>query len=222
MRNHVLALGLLWLPAAAAARADVLVAVRPGVMCTSAEALARLTLPDGSSRTAVAAPEPRHVALKAAGGCVDIPRGARVAVNRSYRNTSIGTHDPGDGRGLREFVVPNIDFRPLPNSGDRFRSSGRAMAPPSEPDTADFLFSALEQACPEKNWRGAGTGALRGPLEAARAEAPLARVGPPGDGSGRRCLDGGAGCSVEATIAAMLRADQLGRLLRAYCAADPG
>lgn len=218
MRNHVLALGLLSSVMVAAARADVLVAVRPGVMCESAEALARLTRPDGSSRSALPRPDPRDVIAKIAGGCVDIPRGARVPVRESYRNTSIGTYDPGDGRGPRDFVLPNIDFRPLPNSGDRFRASGRVMAPPSEPETMDFFFSALEQACPEKDWRGADEGALRGPAEAARLEGlpvPGARAG----GAGR-CAAGG--CSVEEEIVGMLRTDQLGRLLHAFCAAEPG
>ena len=209
MRDYLL-LALLATFQAGVAHADVLVAVRPGVMCESAAALARLTRPDGSSRSALPSPDPRDLELKAAGGCVDIPLGARIAVRESYRNTSHGRYDPGDGRGPQDFVLPNIAFRPLPGTGDRFPGSGRVMAPPSEPDTPDFLFSALEQACPEKRWRGARPAALRRPLDAVLAEEP--------PGAEARC----AGCAFEEAVPRLLQAAGLGRLLRAFCAAEPG
>ena len=95
---------------AGTAQADDLVAVRPGVMCASADALSRLTLPNGDSRTHAAAPRPQDLAAAASGGCIDIPRGARVTVQQAYFNTSIVTYAgpgaPPDGR----LIVPNVDF----------------------------------------------------------------------------------------------------------------
>ena len=41
------------------ARAQQVVATRPGIMCVSAETLGRLTLPNGDSRTHDTAPRPR-------------------------------------------------------------------------------------------------------------------------------------------------------------------
>lgn len=218
MRLRVLLLGLLLALPSPGARADVLVAVRPGVMCESAEALAHLTRPDGSSRSAMSSAEPRDLRIKAEGGCIDIPYGLRVEVKRAFHHTSTIIFDPRDGRGPREFTLPNIDFRPLPDTGYRFPLSDRAMAPPSEPDSMDFFFSALEQACPEKDWRGAGRAMLRGPLGAALADTPA----PVAAENGAACAQGGPRCTTDETIVAMLRTGQLGRLLRAFCGAAPG
>ena len=92
--------------------ADELVAVKPGVMCVSTDALARLTLPNGDSRTHAIAPRPDDLAAAAAGGCIDIPPGARVQVVQAFRNTSrviyAGPGAPTDGM----MTVPNVDFGP--------------------------------------------------------------------------------------------------------------
>jgi hypothetical protein len=48
--------------------ADDLIATKPGLVCVSSGALARLTLPDGSSRTAQSNPSPDDLALKQSGG----------------------------------------------------------------------------------------------------------------------------------------------------------
>ncbi len=101
-----------------------LVASRPGVMCASPAALAYLTLPDGSSRSARRDPGPKTRAAKRAGGCVDIPAGAAVAVLATRRNTSIITYDARDGRGARRFFIPNVDFSAVPQA-----SSGRKRSP---------------------------------------------------------------------------------------------
>jgi hypothetical protein len=61
--------------------------------------------------------------MKAAGGCIDIPPGARVAVLTARHNTSIVNYDPGDGLGTRRFIVPNIDFA----------TASAAALPPLEP-----------------------------------------------------------------------------------------
>lgn len=96
-----------------AALADVLVAVRPGLMCSSPEALSRLTLPGGIDRTAAPGATPEDFEAKQQGGCTAIPPGARVAVQAARRQTSTVLFDAGDGRGARTFVVPNIDFSPV-------------------------------------------------------------------------------------------------------------
>ena len=97
-----------------AARAQERVATRPGLMCSSAEALAKLTLPNGSSRAALPRPRPEDLRIKTEGGCLDLHPGSRVTVVEAYHLTSKVTSDPGDGGGARVFIVPNIDFDPVP------------------------------------------------------------------------------------------------------------
>lgn len=91
-------------------RANDLLAVRPGVMCVSADALAKLILHNGDSRTHAPAPRPQDLAVAAAGGCIDIPPGARVTVQQEFNNTSIATYNgPGAPPGGR-MIVANVDF----------------------------------------------------------------------------------------------------------------
>lgn len=94
------------------AMAQQLVATRPGIMCVSTDALGRLTLPNGDSRTHSPAPRPDDLAAAVAGGCIDIPPGARVQVQQAFRNTSrviyAGSGAPADG----VMTIPNIDFQP--------------------------------------------------------------------------------------------------------------
>ena len=87
------------------AMANELVAIRPGLMCVSPEALAKLTLPDGSSKAARQNPSPTDIATKRDGQCIDIKLGTHVTVSASRANTSIVT------TGGRTYVVPNIDFQ---------------------------------------------------------------------------------------------------------------
>ena len=95
--------------AAAAAAADDRVAIRPGVMCASAAALASLTLPDGDSRTHAPQPQPRDLATARQGGCRDLVMGSLVQVRTAHRNSSVVT-DAGSAAPL---VVANVDFQPL-------------------------------------------------------------------------------------------------------------
>jgi hypothetical protein len=81
----------------------------PGLMCESPDALARLTLPDGSSRAAHN-PSPQNLALKAEGKCLDLSDDVSLTLVTRRRNTSIVTADPRDGKGSRTFYVPNVDF----------------------------------------------------------------------------------------------------------------
>jgi hypothetical protein len=110
MRRLCSAAAFLWVFSSGAIAAD-LVSVRPGLMCASKEALARLTLPNGDSRTHGPGARASDLQAAAAGGCIDIPRGARVAVQQGFRNTSVVTYS---GETL---VAPNIDFAPAASGG---------------------------------------------------------------------------------------------------------
>ncbi len=94
------------------ATAADLVATKPGVMCLSAEALGKLTLPGGDSRTHAPSPRGEDLAVAGSGGCIDIPLGARVTLQKAFRNTSIVTYDGIGGMTAGTMVVPNIDFQP--------------------------------------------------------------------------------------------------------------
>jgi hypothetical protein len=101
-RSALLALSLGAL--SAHALADELVATRPGVMCVSADALARLTLPSGDSRTHAAAVAPETQSL------VEIKPGIRVTVQKAFKNTSVVTYRAAGAQNEQTFVIPNIDF----------------------------------------------------------------------------------------------------------------
>ena len=111
MRRVLIGFGVLAVLPGTQALSDTLIASRPGLMCTSASALATLTLPDGSGRAASPHARAGDAALEQQGGCLAIPNGARATLQTARRNTSIVTFDAGDGRGPRTFVVPNVDSR---------------------------------------------------------------------------------------------------------------
>jgi hypothetical protein len=90
--------------------ADDLIAIKPGLLCVSSAALAKLTLPDGSSRTAQSEPSPADLALKQSGKCIDITIGMRVSLVTARHNTSIVTYSLARGQP-QIYVVPNIDFQ---------------------------------------------------------------------------------------------------------------
>ena len=86
-----------------------LVAIRPGVMCASAAALASLTLSTGDSRTHAASPRPQDLALARQGGCNDVTLGRAVLLRTPHHNTSVVTQ----GDPSAPMVIANIDFQPL-------------------------------------------------------------------------------------------------------------
>lgn len=100
------------------ATAETLEAVRPGLMCRSADALAKLTMPDGSSSLAQGSlTKPfeqvrRERQAYVDGGCRDIPDRVRVTTQAIRKLTSIVTYDDRDGNGPQTYIVPNIDFKP--------------------------------------------------------------------------------------------------------------
>lgn len=92
-----------------AAHAVELVAIRPGMMCQSADALGRLTLPNGESRTHAVAPHAEDLATATAGHCTDLDLGQAMTMVTVRHNTSIVAGEAG-GPPL---VVPNIDVQPV-------------------------------------------------------------------------------------------------------------
>lgn len=95
------------------AMAADLIATKPGVMCTSADALAQLTLPGGESRTHGETVTPEMQALAQSGGCVDIQPGITVSVQTAHKNTSVISYRRPNSDINETFVIPNIDFTPV-------------------------------------------------------------------------------------------------------------
>jgi hypothetical protein len=94
--------------------ADELVARKPGIMCKSPEILGKLTLSDGDSRTHAYPARSEDLAAAAAGGCIDIPPGAVVSVQREYKNTSLVLYPQGGGDA---YTIPNVDFTHVDGAG---------------------------------------------------------------------------------------------------------
>lgn len=95
------------------AMAADLIATKSGVMCTSTQALAQLTLPDGDSRSHGDAVTPAQLAQVQAGGCIDIQPGMTVRVQTAHKNTSVVSYQRSGSAASETFVIPNIDFVPV-------------------------------------------------------------------------------------------------------------
>ncbi len=112
------------------AKADLLRATRPGVMCTSPDALAKLSLPDGSSRTAAPNVPPAVEAIARAGNCVDFPAGNVVMLLTHHNNTSVVRSDTLSGDGVLDtYTIPNIDYAPYSPPADEWDNAIRAQCP---------------------------------------------------------------------------------------------
>ncbi len=99
-------------------------------MCMSADALAKLSLPDGSSRGAGPNPSSAIGDIYRQGNCNDYPAGHIVILVKARRNTSIVRSDTltGDGVMGTEFVA-NIDFKPYTTPHDSIDDTIRALCP---------------------------------------------------------------------------------------------
>ena len=99
-------------------------------MCTSPDALAKLSLPDGSSRTAAANVAPAVQAIARAGNCVDFPVGNVVLLLTHRNNTSVVRSDTLSGDGVLDtFIIPNIDYAPYTPPADEWNTAIRAQCP---------------------------------------------------------------------------------------------
>jgi hypothetical protein len=123
------------------AQADDLIATHPGVMCVSADALARLTLPGGDSRTHAAAPEPQTLSVAASGGCIDIKPGITVTVQKAFKNTSVVTYRGAGVQTDQTFVIPNIDF--VAATGERMQTAAQASVQASTQTPAQAAPQAI-------------------------------------------------------------------------------
>ena len=111
------------------AEAEEAVVAAPGIMCSSADALAALTLHGGNSRTHREKPEAMDLDVARRGGCQDLQIGERLSVLERFRNTAVvvpaaGSWPAGNGR----FVAPLIDLRLVP-TGEGVQVPDAAEAP---------------------------------------------------------------------------------------------
>ena len=80
-------------------------------MCNSSQALARLTLPGGDSRTHRPGASQRYLDVASNGNCRDLQIGQRLTMLKAFKNTvvvSLGHQEAGDGSNV--LVAPLIDF----------------------------------------------------------------------------------------------------------------
>ena len=135
--------GLMLMAAEGVALADDIVVSKPGVMCNSSQALARLTLPGGDSRTHQAPTLQKYLDIAAAGGCRDLQIGQRLDVVKSFRNTVVvSLQDDGEGHGPSTLVAPLIDFdqaAATPRAGDASSAADPIMDVPIGMRQADFV-----------------------------------------------------------------------------------
>ncbi len=144
------------------ARADTLVSVRPGVACTSADALARLTRPDGSSRSTPtnATADAREIARR--GGCFPFGPGMMVFPHSIRRQTSIVTAYAVDRTGPLTVYVANIDFERLAAPGGRGAGlvESQPLPAPQVPAAAPPAARPAAEAEPAGTPRSLSTGLL--------------------------------------------------------------
>jgi len=119
-----------------AAWAEDITAQKPGLMCVSAAALARLTLPGGDSRTHRFGASGAESTIARQGGCVNIVLGSKATVLQQRLNTSIVSY-PAGAANSSIYVVPNIDFSEAPSEG----SAGPGPTDAKEMPSPDAVFA---------------------------------------------------------------------------------
>ncbi len=209
---------------AAQAAPDVLVAVRPGLMCSGAWALAELTLPDGSSRAGSKQAHADDAVVKQRGGCTDFLPGTRVTLVIARFNTSVVTVVSQDGHGAT-VTVPNIDFK-LDHA-----ASGQADRPAQTPDdldenplpglaTARTLFASLASTCPQQGWTEYKlTHTQTSPVDAVYDQMTKAQQRAAQNEADLKCQDvPGLSCPTDTVLGFMVRAGYLDAMARAACA----
>ncbi len=123
----MMSLGCLWYSSLAEAEEAVVAA--PGIMCSSSEALAVLTLRGGNSRTHREKPDAADLDLAGRGGCQDLQIGERLSVLERFRTTAVVIQAAGPGPAANgRFVAPLIDLRPVPTGGAQGAEAAEAPA----------------------------------------------------------------------------------------------
>ena len=93
-----------------AAMGDDVVVVKPGIACKSSAALAKLTRPDGSSRSEGTTASPESVQVARDGGCTRLRVGQKFIATSIRKNTSIVLADGTSSSQRQTLIVPNIDL----------------------------------------------------------------------------------------------------------------
>ena len=97
------------------AKPEDLIAQRPGLMCIDPKGLARLTMPDGSSKLKASRLTQADQDMAFVSQCVEIPLGARMPMGERHHQTSKVYYQGSSGPQV--YTIPNIDFsEPLPSS----------------------------------------------------------------------------------------------------------
>ena len=154
----MMSIGCLWF--SSLAEAEEAVVAKPGIMCSSSEALAILTLHGGNSRTHREKPEARDLDVASRGGCQDLQIGERLSVLERFRNTAIVVPAAGAPTTVTDrFVAPLIDLT-------LDAASGGAQVPDAAETPADAIA-----AKPQGGWfiadtDGGGTGSFSPEIEA--------------------------------------------------------
>ena len=96
------------------AKAEDLLAERPGLMCSDPKGLAQLTMPDGSSKLKTGRATKADQEMAFVSQCTDIPIGARMPMGDRHHQTSRVYYQGSNGPQI--YTVPNIDFsEPVPS-----------------------------------------------------------------------------------------------------------
>ncbi len=134
------------------AEAEEAVVSKPGIMCSSSEALAILTLHGGNSRTHREKPEAVDLDVARRGGCQDLQIGQRLSVLERFQNTAIVVQPAGPWLATADrFVVPLIDLTlARPDGGVRVPDAAETPADtlPASPEGGWFIADS-EGGCTE-------------------------------------------------------------------------
>ena len=95
------------------ARAETLQVIKPGVACSSADALAKLTLPDGSSRSERPNAPQFYRQIADQGGCIALKLNESMIAVEIRNRTDIVLFDPADGKGKRDFYIAKMNVAAL-------------------------------------------------------------------------------------------------------------
>jgi hypothetical protein len=91
-------------------RAETLVAVHPGIMCSSEVRIAEMERRNRPASRGTIQPQlANQVGLPE--GCVRLPAGARVSLQFTRQTNVIVIYDAHDGKGPQAFVAPGANFR---------------------------------------------------------------------------------------------------------------
>ena len=92
------------------ARADTIFSTQPALLCRSADALGKLSLPSGGDRAHSPQARPGDQQIFTAGGCVDISFGTPVNLVSQAIHTRVVEYDAKRGEGPQQYYSAKVDF----------------------------------------------------------------------------------------------------------------